>query len=319
MLVAAGGLAIGWSLTLIFAFFHRRMLTRPQDAAMQTILSGLLPYAAYGLAEHFEVSGILAAVAGGMAASRIGLLEGAHYSARLQTVFTWSAVSFVLNGVIFVLLGLQLPGIVGSGPNGIDLIVSEDRFTVFGQIAALTFGLIVLRLLWVVASLSLGRLSRQREPRAGWRVVAASSLAGVRGAVTLAGVLSLPIALPGGGAFPSRDLAITLATGVILCSMLIASVFLPLLLWRVPDDSKSVEHEIHTARIAAANAAIRALDAPASAPSSRHAALLDLYRHQLAALSRGGADDAAAFRDLHRTALRSERDAVQALRSKWHH
>jgi monovalent cation/hydrogen antiporter len=205
-------------------------LVRAGDATLQTVLVGLLPFAVFGLAEKIGVSGILAAVAAGMTASRLSLLERAHFSARIQTGITWDVVSFCLNGIIFLLLGLQLPGIIGSGPSGIDLLTSNDRLGITDEILALTAILIGLRLVWVLASLLLGRLAKRSEGAENWRVIAASSIAGVRGAVTLAGALSIPLFMPDGSPFPDRDLAITLAVGIILASMLIAAIGLPLLL-----------------------------------------------------------------------------------------
>jgi CPA1 family monovalent cation:H+ antiporter len=322
VLVGCGGLAVGWSMTVLYDWLHRRLLLRAQDAALQTVLSGLLPFAAYGVAETLDVSGILAAVAAGMAASRVSLLERAHFSSRLQSGYTWDVLTFCLNGVIFVLLGLQLPGIVGSGPNGINLLTSAARWKVLGAVAALTALLIVLRLIWVLVSVALSRMLRQPQGRVGWRVIAAASIAGVRGAVTLAGVLSLPLLLPDGAHFPSRDLAITLATGVILCSMLVAAVGLPVLLRDVRQDGQAAAEEARAARIAAAEAAMRAVSAGDGGADARAAALLAFYRERLDGLRAGVTADETgedgAWRDLHRTALHAERAAVQRLRATQH-
>lgn len=321
VLIATGGLAIGWLLTLAYARLHHLLLVRAQDATVQTVLTGLLPYAAYGLAEQVGASGILAAVAAGIAASWVGLLEPAHFSARMQTGTTWGVVSFCLNGIVFVLLGLQLPGIIGSGPVGIDLLTSDRRLAVLGEIGLLTALLIVLRLLWVLASGLLGRTLRGNGDGGignDWRVIAASSLAGVRGAVTLAGVLSLPLLVPGGAPFPSRDLAITLATGVILCSMLIASIGLPLLLRHARHDDHT-GRELRMGRIAAIDAAISAISTDRATPGPRETALIDTYRQRLDVL-RGQTEPSDtvednAWRDLYQTALRAEREAVQELRT----
>ena len=82
--VAAGGLAVGCLVTFIYAHIHRRVLTKAADATLQTVLTGLLPFAAFAIAEELQVSGILAAVSAGMMASRLSLLERAHFSARIQ-------------------------------------------------------------------------------------------------------------------------------------------------------------------------------------------------------------------------------------------
>ena len=165
LMVGLGGLAVGCALTFIYSGIHRRFLVRAGDATLQTVLVGLLPFAVFGLAEKIGVSGILAAVAAGMTASRLSLLERAHFSARIQTGITWDVVSFCLNGIIFVLLGLQLPGIIGSGPSGIDLLTSNDRLGITDEILALAAILIGLRLVWVLASLLLGGLRKGRRAR----------------------------------------------------------------------------------------------------------------------------------------------------------
>ena len=315
-LVAVGGLATGGILTLAYARLHRAVLSGADDGALQTVLSGLLPFAAYEAADRLGVSGILAAVAAGMTASRVGLLETAHFSARLQAGMAWRVIGFCLNGIIFVLLGLQLPDIIGAGPVGINLITSDTKLVVLGQIAALTGLLIVVRVLWVLASVLFGRILGAEAKLGGWRVIAASSLGGVRGAVTLAGALSLPLLMPDGSPFPSRDLAVTLATGVILSSILIASVALPLLLRHVRLDGQAGSAEYRRARMAATEAAIIAAgEAGADGPAS---ALIAVYQERLAMLrdnaGRGQSEEDHAWQALHQRTLHAEREAVQQLR-----
>ncbi len=318
VLVACGGLAVGWLLTHIYALLHRRLLIAEHDAVLQTVLIGLLPFAAFAIAEELELSGILAAVAAGMAASRLSLLETAHFSARIQTGVTWSIVSYCLNGSIFVLLGLQLPEIIGAGPDGIDLLTNGARFSILGLIAGLTAFLIILRCLWVLSSACMGRLLRLHDQVQGWRVIAASSLAGVRGVVTLAGVLSFPLALPNGLPFPSRDLAITLATGVILLSMLIAAITLPLLLRGLPADEHGTENETRKARIAATKAALESLMAGERPIGRAEEVMIAFYRERLAHFLDTQTDetigDDEGLRELDRQALHAERQAIQQLR-----
>ena len=316
VLVAVGGLATGVVLTLAYARLHRTLLTGAGDGALQTVLSGLLPFAAYAAADRLDVSGILAVVAAGMTASRVGLLDSAHFSARMQAGMAWSVIGFCLNGVIFVLLGLQLPDILGSGPVGINLITSVDRLAVLGQIGGLTALLVVVRLIWVLASVLLRRVLGAQGRLGGWRIIAAASLGGVRGAVTLAGALSLPLLMPDGTPFPSRDLAVTLATGVILSTIVIAAIALPLLLRHVRDDGAAAHVEYLLARVAAIEAAIAAVgQTGADGPA---ASLVAMYRQRLALLqnqtTHGETGEDRAWQKLHRIALHAERDAVQSLR-----
>jgi CPA1 family monovalent cation:H+ antiporter len=170
----------------------------------------------------------------------------------------------------------------------------------------------------VLGSILFGRVLRLHGEPEGWRVILASSLAGVRGAVTLAGVLSFPLMLPNGAPFPGRDLAVTLSTGVILCSMLIAAVGLPLLLRGSHSNDHDAERELRLARIAAADAGIRVVTTTEASPDVRQASLIAVYRERLAKLQTDGSAEREdrRFRSLQRAALHAERKAVQDLRSR---
>lgn len=314
VLVALGGLAVGIALAFIYHQIHRRLLAGAGDATLQTVLIGLLPFGAFALAEELDLSGILAAVAAGMTASRLSLLEHAHFSARIKTGATWDVVSFCLNGIIFIVLGMQLPDIIGAGPSGIDLLRSQQTLGILDEMAELTLLLIGIRFVWVLGSVLMARLLKQRGAE-DWRVIAASSIAGVRGAVTLAGALSIPLLMPDGSPFPSRDLAITLAVGVILASMLIAAVGLPLLLKGIPPEHSHAGQEMLDGRRAGFEAAIAKLSEGDA--GTRAAMLITTYRAQLASLDRSTrAEEDAAWRELRRAALHAERRAVQSLRQK---
>src|SRR5690606_25194509 len=133
-------------------------------------------------------------------------------------------------------------------------------------VLAINLALALLRFAWVWVSLRVGSwIERARgepaEEPPGFRVVAVMSLAGVRGAITLAGVLALPLALPDGTPFPARDLAVFLAAGVILASLLASSIALPRLLAGLAPESAAEPGHVAQARIAAAEAAIPAVEA----------------------------------------------------------
>ena len=166
---------------------------------------------------------------------------------------------------MFVLLGEQLPGILRDAAESVQEAGHLNPWWLLVYALALNAALVVLRFTWVWVSLRLRGYLAARRGQAGepthWRVVAAASLAGVRGAITLAGVLSLPLLLPDGSEFPARDLVIFLATSVILLSLVSASVGLPRLLvgLQVPEELES-EQQIDLARREAAQAAILAID-----------------------------------------------------------
>lgn len=218
----------------------------------------MIPFGSYLLAEHLHCSGILAAVASGLAmgpsetAGEVGAITG------IRRTTIWDTIQFAANGIIFVLLGEQLPELLSGAVAIVQSIGHRDPWWLALYVVAINVGLAVLRFLWVWLSFSL-TLFRQGHWRRvpNWRIVAAMSFCGVRGATTLAGVLTLPLAMSDGSAFPSRELAIFLAMGVIITSLIVASIDLPLLLrgLSLPPEPSHLAQE-NAVRIAAAEAAV---------------------------------------------------------------
>ncbi|MDF5874339.1 Na+/H+ antiporter [Pseudomonas aeruginosa] len=245
LLVAVGGLAIGvflsWSLGRIRAW----MISRGwDDPATHVVLMLLLPFASYMVAEHLGVSGILSAVAAGMMQSWVDLLPR-QTSTRLLNRSVWSMLEFAFNGVVFLLLGLQLPDIMKSVANHHgDLLWRSSLLLAY--VAAITAVLMLIRYGWVYGywklSLRIDRWRGKSPPGLSGislrRLSALSALSGVRGAVTLAAVLSVPMSLMDGSAFPQRDLIIFIATSVILISLIGATIGLPLLAARAAGEQQ---------------------------------------------------------------------------------
>ncbi|MER9481417.1 Na+/H+ antiporter [Mesorhizobium sp. M0494] len=237
-------------------------------AEVQVLVMVLLPFIAYLGAENVGASGILAAVTAGVLTGGSGIFRFLGVSARIQTVSLWTTLSFVFNGALFILLGLQLPEIIGNVPPELG-----SRYPVIQPIAtvvALTLCLIGLRFLWIwvgdIATRVSARLREQKAEPFGLRVRIAGSVAGVRGAITLAGILSLPLAMPNGSPLPARDVVIFLAAGVIICSLLIASLALPKVargLVEPGEDPGAAEERL--ARVGAAKAAIARIESMAGA------------------------------------------------------
>lgn len=264
--VAFAGLGIGVGITVAISF-AQRWLSRHvgEDAGSPILISLLTPFAAYLTAELVHASGILAAVAAGITMSYVELSGRALATTRLQRAAVWDTVQFTLNGIMFVLLGEQLPGILRGAMKSVEQGEHLGPWWLAGYALVISLGLILLRFLWVWASLRL-TLFRQgvrgEQPiKPHWRLVLATSLAGVRGAITLAGVLSLPLLLPDGTPFPARDLAIFLATAVILVTLVTASIGLPRLLrgLELPEETTELQEE-DLARMHAASAAIAAVE-----------------------------------------------------------
>ena len=341
--VAVGGIVIGAGATWAITGVQRWSTARfGEESGAQILTSLLIPFAAYLAAEDVHCSGILAAVAAGVTMSVAETSGRALAATRVRRVAVWDVVQFAVNGIIFVILGAQLPAIFDAARDTVHLTGHGDAGWLVGYVFAITAGLAVLRFAWVWLSLHVTVFRRGArapaarsegattpEPRRtpNHRLVAAFSLAGVRGAVTLAGVLTLPVARGDGTPFPARELAISLAAGVILVSLVAASVGLPLLLTDVqmPAESPEAAAEDRT-RVAAAEAAVAAVQrALQNAPVDRGDAdvqaaagsyILEFYRRRIAQRSAAGPDivDArhaiAAERALHLVALQAERDEV---------
>lgn len=233
--VSVAGIAIGAGLTLL-AMRARSLVSRRlgEEPGVDVLLSLVTPFFVYYVAEQAGASGILAAVAAGIAMSYAEMSGGALAATRMERHAVWNMVQFTLNGMMFVLLGEQFPTILANLSRAAQESGGHSIYWLPLYGLAISLGLVLCRLLWVVVALKVNAAAARRrggEPvRIGLRVILAMSLAGVRGAVTLAGVMTLPFALDNGAPFPARDLAISLAAMVIVYSLLLASASLPRLL-----------------------------------------------------------------------------------------
>ncbi|MFM0241162.1 Na+/H+ antiporter [Paraburkholderia phytofirmans] len=339
VIIAVGGLAVGAAVSWLFGYVsaHFLNLTEEGDPAPGVVMTLLIPFAAYLVAERFELSGILAAVAAGMMMNYTTMVTAGPASSRVRASSTWTMIEFVFNGMVFILLGLQFPHILGRALLDAHETSNAQVWRLIGYIAAVAGALYAMRFVWVWLLRYFASRSAAKQGVAnavpGLRTAAVTTVAGVRGAVTLAGVLSLPEVLPGGAALPGRDLAIFIASGVILVSLIVAVVGLPLLLsgWRRGKDPHAAEEAL--ARTMAAQAAIRAVDevhdrecSNLDESSSAYAAdvtarVMDLYRRRLATLDEereprelARRADALEFR-MKLAAMRAERKALLELRS----
>lgn len=329
--VATGGLLIGVGSTWLVARVASLTTAHPsQDGGAQILVTLLIPFGVYLLAEKLHCSGILAAVGAGITMSFTDIWPW-RAATRLRRVAVWDTVQLAANGSIFVLLGEQLPALLAATPQTVQAVGHQNPWWLVGYVAVVGLALVALRFAWVWVSLKLkfGRAHRQAETATlhSWRVVLVTSLAGVRGAVTLAGVLTLPLVMGDGTPFPARDLAILLAAGVIVLSMVLATAALPGLLkgLDMPPDASHRAVEDDTRR-AASRAAVQAIEAagrqivngPADGPLAAEvmASLVGRYRQRLARHQTADPAQRLAHkqieRQLHLVGLRAERD--EALR-----
>ncbi|WP_442109274.1 Na+/H+ antiporter [Pseudomonas sp. NUPR-001] len=300
VLVALGGLATGVALSWLVGRLRAWMIARGwDDPATHVVFMLLLPFAAYVLAERLGASGILSAVAAGMMQSWLDLLPR-QTSTRLLNRSVWSLLEFSFNGLIFLLLGLQLPDIIKAVTSHEATLMPTLLWRCLDVVAIFAV-LVALRFVWVQSIWRLIGVIRRWRGKADL-VVAPNArscwlltIGGVRGAVTLAGVMSVPLLISAGEAFPERDLLIFIAAGVILLSLASACIALPLLLRgmsKSPDDA--MRQEAKEVWRQTAEAAIHALEAeelvePGATPDAAQAALaaelkarlMAEYRHQL--------------------------------------
>ncbi|MDI4649732.1 Na+/H+ antiporter [Cohnella hashimotonis] len=241
LLIAIGGLAVG-AVTALLVSGVRVWLRRSglEDETMHMLIHLLTPFALYMIAEQLGVSGILAAVAGGVvhAIERDRMSSIKPLSNELSDN-TWSVIVFILNGLVFVILGLQLPSVF----NEVFREPTLNNGEVIAYAVVIFLMLLVLRFLWAYLFSRGGRwIGKKTESNAklSFRMLAMTALSGVRGAVTLAGAFSIPLLLDNGGPFPERSLVIFLSAVVILLSLVAASALLPLFAQH-PAESRAAE------------------------------------------------------------------------------
>jgi len=333
--MALGGIAAGVVVTLVIqhvqGFITRRV---GEDAGSSILVSILVPFAAYFAAEHFHFSGILAAAAAGITWSFSETRSAIMASTRMRRNSVWDMVAFSANGIIFVLLGEQFPKIWDGASRAIVEAGGGHKSWLIFYAFVITLVLLGLRFAWVWISFRFTtfrarRRGEQMKPM-NWRIPAAATAAGVRGSITLAGIMTLPVMMNDGTPFPARELAIFLAAGVIILTMVIASVALPLLLknLEIPEDDE--QERMMVAKALVARAAIRAVEekvhaiaegrSDADLYADAASNVMDVYRRRID--SSGLGPDLAAQvtiltkieRELEIHAVRAEREELFRLR-----
>lgn len=227
-IVSIGGIIAGLVLEHILIKFELWIRSLGmEDITVEILLQILTPFIIYLVSEEvFKVSGILAVVVAGMVYS-LSSKKLKFRNARLNAVSenTWSVLAYVLNGLIFIIVGLQLPNIIKIA----FYEATINNFEAIIDVLLITLSLLTLRYLWVLFMYKFGDNACKAEKRSvKFHAALLTSLSGVRGAVTLATVLSIPLALENGEPFPERTLILFLSVGVILTTLLITTFILPL-------------------------------------------------------------------------------------------
>lgn len=214
------GTLIGLAVGLVFYAIYRWL---PTTSSIEIVLSLLAPYCMYYFAEKFHFSGVLAVVAGGLflSAKRETMLT---YQGRVQGSNVWSTIGFILNGIVFMLIGLQLPVIIAG--------VEEVGVTeAIGYGLAISIILIITRICCTLGAAVFtriaGRFIKVADRRPGWRIPIVFGWAGMRGVVSLAAALSIPVLIAPGQPFPYRNLILIITFVVILVTLVFQGLTLP--------------------------------------------------------------------------------------------
>ena len=312
LLVGLGGIVVG----LVVGKLAGIVMTRIEDATLGIVMSLLIPIVAYLPAEALHVSGVLAVVVAGIYAGRIAA-RSMNSAQRIEGQAAWNVVLFLIHGLVFVLIGLQLPVVLGD--------LDGTAFDLLAVAVPVCATVIVVRFLWVFPATYLPRLLsrriREREPYPRPRYVTVISWAGMRGVVSLAAALALPIE------FPGRSLVQFLTFAVIIATLVLQGLTLPLLIRAlgVTAGDNGAEEE-RTARLFAAQAAVDRIgrlrrDAP------DHLELLDQllaqYEHRSSHIDPDDGtprDEVEAelleHRRLRRAVIDAEREAVIRMRDR---
>jgi len=269
---AIGGIAVGFAVGWLVVWARRHV---SEDPSIQNIVSLLTPFVAYlaaeelphgllerlhdliGLPAGLHFSGVLAVVTTGLYLGRKSPRITSS-GTRLQGFATWELITFLLNGLIFILIGLQL----GSVVENLDAYTAGQLF-LYAVLVSLT--VILVRILWVFPATylprRLSRSIRERDPSPSWRSISVVAWTGMRGVISLAAALALPFQTVSGVPFPQRDLVIFLTFCVILATLVVQGLSLPALIRALglEDDRIGEKEETH-GRIGVADAALERLE-----------------------------------------------------------
>lgn len=249
-----GGVAIGLAIGWLAVRLQRRLA----DPALSILLSVAVAYGAYLTADHIGASGVLSAVTAGLfvgTASRIGT----DAETRLNGIAFWGTFVLALNVLLFILLGLKLPSIIES----VEKVMTVRQMVGYGVIVS--FVVIAVRLAWQFGPVTIGRYfspALRFDTGDGWKERLVVGWAGMRGGVSLAAALSLPLVLDSGAPFEGREVLIFLTVAVIVATLILQGLTLPLLIRRIgldPDGGEWSPNEAKS-RVAVSEVALRRLD-----------------------------------------------------------
>ncbi len=235
-IVAAAGILVGLGISFIIYIILRFL---PTTSSIDTAITLISPYLMYIIAEHFHFSGVLAVVTGGLFLSARAS-DIFTYETRIQAQGVWETLVFILNGAVFILIGLQLPYILKNiDPDNLPMII------MYGVVISIVT--ILIRIIWVYPATYLPRLLskkiRTNEPHPHWKNVFIVAWSGMRGVISLAAALAIPLTIGGGEAFPFRNEILCITFIVILITLVVQGLSLPFIIRWLKIEVNDNEHE----------------------------------------------------------------------------
>jgi len=317
---SCGGVGIG--LVVGYGVSQLRRHLKP-DPLIENTISLLTPFIAYLPAESLHVSGVLSVVTTGLYLGRLGP-RYITSATRLQAGTLWRMIDFLLNSLLFILLGLQLHTILNQ-------LSGRSWPTVISEAITISLSVILARIVWIVTCTYLPRLINMKRRLASlppWQQMSVIAWTGIRGSVSLAAALAIPALTARGAAFPQRDMIIFVTFVVILSTLIVQGLSLPILINRlnlVEDDGFA--HEESDARLQAAHAGLARLEEIAEAETLPEEIVADLRSHinnrtqRFEARADGNANQeyearAAIFQRLRNEIVNAERKTVVSLRDQ---
>lgn len=289
LIVAGLGIVIGIIIGYLFVLAHKKI---ENNAVVETSLTLLAPFAAYLAAEHFHMSGVLAVVSAGLVIAWRSH-EVFSYQARMRSKVVWDTLIFLLQGFVFILIGLQLPSIIKA--------LDPQSFTktvAYGLL--ISFVTILVRIIWVVGAAYLFQYFQKRkavtdeigttdDATNNWKNVLVVAWTGTRGIISLAAALALPLALADGTLFPKRHAIILLAFVVIFVTLVVQGLSLPLLIRllkiKPQMNSDAEENELHL-HLATNTLHYLEHDLQEPLPNKQKQELIDKYEEMIASYTK---------------------------------
>lgn len=326
--MAVSGITVGW----FIGYAYMRIFPRIKEMSVEILSTFLVPYASYLLVESFHGSGVLAVVATGLT---IGWYAPRDFypAFRIPAEEVWKMVSFVLNGLVFLLIGMYFPGLLSR-------LEAYSMWDLLGTAAAVSLVAIAIRFAWVFSIAYGERLIfpslRRQRPHLPWQNVFIVAWTGMRGVVSLATALALPLTVADGTPFPHRDLIIFLAFSVILVTLVLQGLTLPWIMQRMGlvYDPKIIEEEWQAKKEAVESALkrLRELSEDCTIQSTALERILSHYQDRQSALGDGPntplnlKEPPAAYNHplvvtesvIWKEVLEAERNAVIGLRQRFH-